>query len=154
MSIYLKYNLFSSGWSECMINIDEQNVTITASYLDDALGSLASAVVRIVEGISDSTASFAEEPGEYRWRFFKKEPDRLIVRIIQFDELWGHKPDEQGKVIFEAKCRLRTFAGAVVSMLQSVLNNYGIDGYKDKWAAHDFPLMTYNRLIETLEKSK
>ncbi len=68
MSVYVSYRLIERGWLECTIGIDNQYATVTASYLSDALGDLLGAVIRIVEGESDATASFAEEPGEYRWR--------------------------------------------------------------------------------------
>src|SRR5215470_15910477 len=112
MGITFAYHLAGSGWAECTIAIDEQRASVTASYLSDAFGDLLSAVIRMVEGQPEATASFAEEPGEYRWRFFRKEPDRLHIRILEFPNLWGNWPDEEGEGVFDAECRLRTFAGA------------------------------------------
>ena len=94
MSISFAYNLVGSGWAECTIAVDKLHATMTASYLSDAFGDLLDAVIRMVEDQPEATASFAEEPGEYRWRFFRKEPDRLLIRILDFPQLWGDRPDE------------------------------------------------------------
>ncbi len=140
MSVSFAYHLVGSGWAECTIAIDEQHATMTASYLSDAFGDLLGAVIRMVEGQPEATASFAEEPGEFRWRFFRKEPDRLIVRILGFQELWEDRPDEEGKVLFEAECRLRTFAGAVLSESQRLLAKHGREGYLGMWHNNEFPV--------------
>jgi hypothetical protein len=96
VSVSFAYQLVGRGWAECTIAIDEQHATMSASYLSDAFGDLLGAVIRMVEGQPEATASFAEEPGQYRWRFFRKEPDRLRIRILDFPQLWGNHPDERG----------------------------------------------------------
>jgi hypothetical protein len=68
VSVSFAYHLVGSGWAECTIAVDEQHATMTASYLSDAFGDLLGAVIRMVDGQPEATASFAEEPGEYRWR--------------------------------------------------------------------------------------
>lgn len=152
MSVSFAYHLAGTGWAECTIAIDEQHTTITASYLSDAFADLLGAVIRMVEGQPEATASFAEEPGEYRWRFFRKEPDRLLIRILEFPQLWGDRPDEEGKPLLTAECRLRTFAGAVVSESQRLLEKHGKEGYLELWAQHQFPLERHERLQQLLRR--
>jgi hypothetical protein len=134
------------------IAVAEKHATITASYLSDAFGDLLGAVIRVVEGQPEATASFAEEPGEYRWRFFRKEPDRLLIRVLDFPELWGDQPDEEGKVLFEAECRLHAFAGAVLSESQRLLEKHGREGYLGMWHQHEFPLEKQERLRQVLRE--
>ena len=86
VSVTISYNLTGRGWSECTVVIDEYHATVTASALSDAFGDLLGAVIRLVEGQPEATAQFDEEPGEYRWRFFRKHPDRLLVRILEFPQ--------------------------------------------------------------------
>jgi hypothetical protein len=64
------YELTGTGWSECRLSIGDARCEVTASYLSDALGELASAVEDVLRwpGV-DARAVFVEEPGEYRWRF-------------------------------------------------------------------------------------
>jgi hypothetical protein len=103
------------------------------------------------------TASFAEEPGEYRWRLRRVGDDRLWVRIIELSQTFSRRPDEEGKIIFDAVCRLRTFAGAVLSMSQRVLEEYSFEGYREKWGSADFPVEQQQELgrllIETRAKA-
>jgi hypothetical protein len=150
VSASFAYHLVGSGWAECTVAVDEQHPTVTASYLSDAFGDLLGAVIRIVEGQPEATASFAEEPGEYRWRFFRKEPDRLLIRVLDFPQLWGDRPDEEGKVLFEAECRLRTFAGAVLAESQRLLEKHGPEGYLGMWHEHEFPLDKREKLRQVL----
>jgi hypothetical protein len=152
VSVSFAYHLVGSGWAECTITVDEQHATLTASYLSDALGNLLSAVLRMVEGQPEATASFDEEPGEYRWRFFHKEPDRLLVRILAFPQLWGDQTDIEGEVVFEAECRLSTFAGSVLSGSQRLLEKHGPEGYLGLWHQHEFPLAKLNELRQLLQQ--
>lgn len=146
MGVSFSYALVGTGWSECRVAVGEQQAIVSASYLSDALGDVVGAVVRLVEGQPEAGASFDEEPGEYRWRFSRVGADRLRVRILEFPELWGHRPDEEGKTLFEAECRLRTFAGAVLSELQRLLAEYGVAGYRERWVEHEFPVADMDRL--------
>ncbi len=150
MSVSFAYHLVGGGWAECTIAIDELHATMTASYLSDAFGDLLGAVIRVVEGQPEATASFTEEPGEYRWRFFRKGPDRLLIRVLDFPGLWSDRPDEEGQVLFEAECRLRTFAGAVLSESQRLLEKHGPEGYLALWHNHEFPLEKQKRLQQVL----
>jgi hypothetical protein len=151
VSVSFAYQLVGSGWAECTITVNEKHSTMTASYLSDAFGDLLGAVIRMVEGQPEATASFAEEPGEFRWRFFRKEPDRLLIRILDLPQLWGDRPDEEGKVLFQAECRLRTFAGAVLSQSQRLLEKHGPEEYYGMWH-HDFPLEKQEGLRQLLRQ--
>lgn len=152
MSVHVSYRLTGSGWSECNIVIDEHQATITASYLSDALGELLGAVSRVVEGVSEATASFAEEPGEYRCRFFRQGSDHLHLLILEFPQLWGNRPDEESRVLLDTECRLRTFAGAVLSASQKLLEEIGVEGYCEMWGRHDFPVEQQEKLRKLLRQ--
>ncbi|MGL5078268.1 MAG: hypothetical protein ACRDBG_20915 [Waterburya sp.] len=149
MAVSIHYNLTGRGWSECIVEIDEQQIHLTASYLSDALADLLDAVTSILRGANEATASFTEEPGEYRWRFTRLSKDRLCVCILWFDETWSHKLDRDGKVILEAECKLQTFARAILSASQQVLAVNGLEGYQEKWVNYEFPV----RLLAKLKKA-
>src|SRR5215831_8617906 len=100
MSVEFRYQLTGAGWSECTLIVGDSHATVTASYLSDALRSFLSAVCRVLSGLPEATATFDEEPGEFRWRFHRKGDDRLQILILEFDELWSGKPDSDGKPIF------------------------------------------------------
>ncbi|MEK7832802.1 MAG: hypothetical protein AAB401_17045, partial [Acidobacteriota bacterium] len=154
MSLSISYKLTGSGWAECALEIDEQGIVTTASYLSHALERLLESVVELLRGQPEATASFDEEPGEYRWRFKRIDEQTISIRILWFNKLWGREPDEKGKLVFEATCRLRTFAGAVLSASQQLFAEHGIEGYKEKWVEHDFPLKLQDELKRLLAEGR
>jgi hypothetical protein len=101
MGVAVKYDLTGTGGSECFVEIGDQQAHLTASYLSDALGDLLHAVVALLRGGKEAGASFAEEPGEYRWRLRRRGSDQVSIRILWFEELWS-QPDEKGKAVLDA----------------------------------------------------
>ena len=95
MGVQLSYELVGAGWAKCTIRVDDATATVTASYLSDALDDLASAVSATLRGHPHATASFTEEPGEYRWVFEPLPEGKVVVRILEFREMWGGRPDEE-----------------------------------------------------------
>jgi len=150
MAISIQYNLVGRGWAECIVEIEHHQARLTASYLADALDGLLDAVAVVTNAADESTASFVEEPGEYRWCFKRTSQERLSVRIVWFDKAWSNRSDEKGKVILEAECRLRTFAGAILSASQRVLATHGLEGYREKWVNYAFPIRSQAKLQEAL----
>jgi|SRR5215813_1355025 len=150
MGVQIYYELVGTGWARCKICVDDTCATVTASYLSDALDDLASAIAAALRGHPRATASFTEEPGEYRW-IFEPLPDGMVsVRILEFNEMWGDRPDDEGQLVFSAQCRLRTLAGALLSELQRLERTYGTVGYREKWVEYDFPSTRLNELKELL----
>jgi hypothetical protein len=139
MGVTFSYELTGSGWADCTVRIGDQVAKVSASYLSDALADLASATAAALRGHPAPSASFAEEPGEYRWILEPRAEGRVRVRVLEFPELWGGKPDNEGVVLLDAECRLRTFAGAIVSELQRLEAKHGQAGYRRLWVQYDFP---------------
>jgi hypothetical protein len=151
MAVSVTYNLIGAGWAECFVAIGDQQAHLIASYLDDALDSLLRAVVALLRGVPDTTARFVDEPGEYRWRFYHIEPDRVQLRILRFDECWSKLPDERGEVILDAQCRSRTLAGAILAAAQRVLREHGTEGYARQWKNHRFPAEMLSEIKRLLD---
>ena len=137
----IDYRLLGAGWAECEVEIQRETVTVPASYLSHSLESLIEAAASVARGAAEATARWEEEPGEIRWRLGRVGEERLRVRILHFeDEFWDALPDERGAVLLDAECRLRTFAGAVLSAAQRLLEKHGTKGYQNEWGMHGFPL--------------
>jgi hypothetical protein len=83
--------------------------------------------------------SWTEEPGEFRW-ILRGRGETVDVTILWFDEMWGHEEDEKGRQLFHRSCSIRSFCDAVADGAQRVLDQYGTAGYREEWAAHDFPV--------------
>jgi hypothetical protein len=152
MSVSVSYRLTGSGWAECSIETPEGGAHVTASYLSDALGDLLRAVVGILRGAPETTAIFTEEPGEYLWVFRRAPPDRVLVRILWFDDWQTQRRDERGELIFEAQCRLRTLAGASLAAAQQVLGEHGEEGYEREWVNYPFPVELMRELKRLLDE--
>ncbi|MGD1921495.1 MAG: hypothetical protein ACFCAD_22960 [Pleurocapsa sp.] len=152
MGVFIQYNLTGRGWAECILEIDDQKITVTASYLSDALADLLDAVVSIVRGANEARAKFQEEPGEYRWIFTRLPPDKLRICILWFSNTFiSTKLDIEGEKAFETECRIRTFAEAILSASQRVLEVNGIEGYQEKWVNYKFPIQLQAKLKKALK---
>lgn len=138
MGVALEYELTGSGWAKCTLRIDAA-MAETASYLGDARGDLVSAVTAALRGHPKAVASFCEEPGEYRWILEACPPGQVRIRILEFTELWGDRPDADGRVILDAECPLRELAQATLACLRKLEQRYGMAGYRERWGAHNFP---------------
>jgi len=147
--LLIDYRLVGTGWSECRVASDASEVSVSASYLGDALGGLASATLKLLNGSARACCSFDEEPGEYRW-VFEAASGMLSVRILEFQRLWSNAPDSEGTEIFRWSGAVLEFSAAVFVALSRVLSEEGVVGYKAKWAEHDFPLVAFRQIKEAL----
>lgn len=139
------YRLTGAGWSEAVLTIGSASSQLSASYLGDALGDLVAAAALLPRAESTIRVSWDEEPGEFRW-VLDRTDDQLTVRILWFDELWGSKPDEKGKLLLAVTCSLVAFQRAIAAAAHAVLNEWGGDGYREQWIEHEFPMEALRRL--------
>src|SRR4051794_38082323 len=92
------YRLTGTGWAQARVSDASSSVTITASYLTDALGVLLEAVSHLLEGADRARCSWEVEPGEYRWIF--EAADSLVrLRVLAFGDMYPQEPDDKGEVI-------------------------------------------------------
>jgi hypothetical protein len=150
MDVTVDYRLTGSGWSSCTIELYGQTCVVTASYLSDALRELVSATNHLLGGGKEARFQFDEEPGEYRWILSSTGEGGLRIKILQFPQLWGEKPDSDGQTVLEATCPVRLFGEAVLLSLNRILDEHGLRGYREKWVNADFPLEDYRVLCSTL----
>ena len=150
MDVSLDYKLVGKGWSECTLDIYGQTCTVTASYLSNALKELIWSANYMLKGGSEAKFSFDEEPGEYRWILTRRDEKSFEIKILEFEELWGEKEDSQGDEIYKVTCPIYEFATGLKTTLDSLLDEYGITGYKDKWVEAEFPKLEYTELCSLL----
>jgi hypothetical protein len=136
----IDYRLTGSGWAECTIHADGRQCDVSASYLSDALGRLVLAGVAVLAGVQSVSVGFDEEPGEYRWAIVMTDNDVVRVDVLEFQELWGNRPDAEGTSLLTFSCRPLEFGQAVCVAAEEVHRQHGLAGYKKRWAAHDFPV--------------
>lgn len=146
--VEFEYRLTGVGWSEASLKIHAVSTTLTASYLDDPLGDLIAAVAALPRATSTVRASWAEEPGEFRW-VLDRRGDELSVRVLWFDDLRGRAADGDGALRLEATCSVTAFCRAIAAGARAVLEEWGEAGYRKRWREHDFPVA----LLADLERA-
>ena len=132
--------LIGRGWLECTVGSDDSNiptVTMSISYLSDAIYELADRTVAIMNGMDRVTCKMEDEPGEYRW-LISSVGDELDIQILFFDEAFSRRRDEAGVILFQITCPLRKFAVQVKNQCECLYHRPGEDGYKELWG-HEFP---------------
>jgi hypothetical protein len=145
VTLRFHYELTGAGWSSATLSDDHSEAHLSASYLSDALGNLIAAVALVVEGVSSTSCSWDEEPGEYRWNFVRRE-DHMEITILWFNELWGQRPDSEGSPVFAGIYPVSTVARAFLSGADSVLSSMSMTEYREKWIEHDYPTQAVERL--------
>ena len=137
--IRISYSLVGTGWSECIVETPDARAELSASYLSDALGKLVLSALSVASGFHAVEFGFDEEPGEYRWSVESVDNNAVRLRIFEFQELWGNKPTESGRLMLEVAATPLAYAKAVRSCAEAVLQEYGLTGYAEKWAEHPLP---------------
>jgi hypothetical protein len=107
MIVRFEYHLVGHGWSDAALQIGSNSISLTASYLSDALGDLVSAVAAVAEGAPAVKTSFVEEPGEFVWTFDSVNDSDVQVRIAWFND-W---PSSCDIALGEIQIRQRPVAG-------------------------------------------
>lgn len=134
--VEFSFEIKGSGWACCRIQIGEAEAFTTASFMSDAPSLLIEATTGVLDGLPTTRALFAEEPGGYLWILEQREKCQVRVRILELPGWLA--PDAEGKEIFSADCRLRTFAGAVLAGFQRLEREHGAAAYRQMWR-HEFP---------------
>lgn len=150
MGLSFSYVLTGKGWADCEIDVDGVHLFMQASYLSDAFDDLVRATLSMLVNARVEAAVFNDEPGTYRWRL-TPSGERLNIRIVTYDEPFARESDPTGQLSFDADCRLRTFAGAVLSAGQQLLATHGEGGYAEQWG-HPFPAAPFAQLKQALRK--
>ncbi len=135
----ISYELVETGWSRCVVEAGEQRAELTASYVSDALGNLVLSALAAASGFHNVEFGFDEEPGEYRWSISTVESNIVRVRILEFPELWGNRPTDSGRLLFDLNITRPAFAKAVVACADAVLKECGLEGYAEQWVLYPFP---------------
>lgn len=152
MNLEIDYQLSGKGWADCVVSIAGERCEISASYLSNALRNLILAANGALTGLRSVSFSFDEEPGEYRWVSHSPRPNEIEVEILEFQELWGWKPDSEGKSLLKFRCQPIDFAKAVQATATKLLEKHGESGYLEKWSEHPFPMVQYIDLTKMIEQ--
>jgi hypothetical protein len=149
--MWFEYRVVGRGWAEAGVGDPDSNASLSASYIQDALGDLLYAVWRLLEGEAEARCSWQEEPGEYRW-IMRRDADLLSLRVLEFADSYPPAEDHAGSVVFETRQEVLTFARAIALGASRTLQQLGEAGYQELWGA-PFPTRTLE-LIKTHLRAK
>ena len=144
MSVSLSYTL--DGF--CTLEIDGAEVSLWATPLADTLDELVTATWGLVAHGTDETVLFVSDPGTYRLKL-QPTSGRLALRVIEWDAIYARDDEASGRTIFQAECRLRTFAGAVLSCAQLLRKTHSEEAYRQRMR-YRFPLERMEMLRQAL----
>ena len=144
------YQLAGAGWADARVRADHGYRDMSVSYLSDALGDMAAAAVALVRGARSARFAFQDEPGEHRWLLERGADDSLRIRVVWFEDTFAARRDDRGAEVFSCECTVLDFAGQVLSVLGSILEDHGVDGYRQQWQEHEFPMEAFERLRTAL----
>jgi hypothetical protein len=146
--LQISYILDGTGWATVTMSAGDHEIAMTASYLHDSLAELAQAAIDVRDGQSCASVVFMDEPGEHLMLIQADAPGHLHVELRQFEDWasWGMFPRDRYRTVFEARCDVREFVDAVTRVLDEVLTEWGLDGYRRKWVEHEFPVEQHRTL--------
>ncbi len=147
------YDLDTAGWSTATVSDGTHTATLTASYLSDALGDLTRAVIALLQGAERATLTWQEEPSVIEWRF-ERQGDDVVVRLTRFADntSYGRSQAQPGELPFSVRCPLTRLGSEILDELWRIHDTVGIDGYKERWKMHPFPLQEYRQLRALLRE--
>lgn len=147
-----KYELSGAGWANGFIEINSNTEYFSASYLSDAMYDLLKALISLLPELSPSPVISAqsqmhEEPGGKDWTLNRIDSCYLNINIVSFEDLVRRKKLTQN---FNETCKISEFVKAVITSLDLLLQQHGLEGYKVKWINYDFPKKEYSILKDFL----
>lgn len=148
----ISFELIGRGWVEATLSNGEKDVTINASYLSDAPNDLIIAVAVLLEGVKETTCSWQEEPGEYRW-LLKREDDSVSIQVLLLKQSFSRQNNLSGQKIIVGQEDLDKFTQQIINEFDTIATKYTFNGYKNYWG-YEFPINALNRLKVALSKLK
>lgn len=147
----IRYDLEDAGWATVNFEINGKVFEFPVSYLHDSLKNLAESLINIKNGSKSECIVFMSEPGEHQLVLSQEAEEKLNIEMRWYDDWasWNMFPNENFSVVFSAKCYIKDYQDLITHLLKTVLEKYGLKGYKDKWVEHDFPLSEYEKIIAT-----
>lgn len=137
------------GWADPSLNVDDQTVRMTASYLTDALGDLLNALILLVNGSPEARCEWTQEPGGWQWLFWRPNETDVDVRVSFKEDVLSRdrRPFTDEGLRLRTRLPLQALVAAVASGARRCLDEFGTDGFAERWSDFPFPRMQ----LESLE---
>jgi len=142
-----------AGWAYARLSDGTKELVVTAPYFPvDVLRDFVDSV-QSLQTAEIENCCWSQEPGELHWRLLRQNDD-LEVEILSFPDTsipGRHRGDAIS--IFKAHTSWLRFAREVLSFLESIKANLGLEGYERAWR-HPFPKEAYERLQNAIHQQR
>jgi hypothetical protein len=145
-----KYQLTGAGWANCEIKHESAIHSFGAGYLTDALGDLLNSLVKINPLYTEKVYRdngvhffFDNEPSGTDWHMKHQGNDEMFIEVTSYSDV---SFSEEAKLEIQTVCSYDEFLLNVMYVVEKILKEYGIVGYKEMWIEHEFPLSAYLKL--------
>lgn len=154
MSLNINYNLGDHGWANVNVHDGRQGVNMTVSYLHDTLTEFITAANLLLKGAPDAKIILMDEPGEHLIFLQSLNSINLAIEIRWFKDWasWNMITEKEFEMVLKCQDTILNFSSEIYNNAKHILDKYGMEGYKEKWIEHDFPIDEYNRLKSLLKK--
>ncbi len=142
----LNYELTGTGWAEVSFQ-KNSNVKIEISYLHDTLLDLSKMAISLSNGDKKAVALFMDEPGEHL--LVVNNISEVVEYELRWYEdwvSWGLHPENDFEVILKGQSTTAQISNEITKVLKHLYSKYGLKGYNEKWAEHEFPIEQYELL--------
>jgi len=107
------------------------------------------AAIGLRNGGQEVRFGFTDEPGEHECIVTRTGADEVKIRVFWYKD-WTPPGNDTGEEVFTCDCSVPKFCEVVFACCKRLLDEYGEDGYKERWTAHEFPTATFERLSRLL----
>jgi hypothetical protein len=127
---------------------------MTVSYLHDTLAELITAANLLLKGAPDAKVIAMDEPGEHLIYMQSSDAINVAIEIRWFKDWasWNMITEKEYQVAFKCHNTILNLSTEIFNNAKRILEKHGMDGYKERWIEHDFPIDEYNRLKSLLTK--
>ena len=132
------YTLRSHGWARAVVSNENAEVSLTASYLSDALSDFVDAVQKLFTNDS-AECIWQQEPGEFHWKF-RRLGVRCVVAVF-----WN----AEKQPIFSAEEDFLHFSSQIEDALRRLLDEHGEKAYLENWG-YPFPHEAHRKLRQAI----
>ncbi len=131
-----------------------EGVNMTVSYLHDTLAEFITAANLLLKGAPDAKVITMDEPGEHLVHLQSLSATNLDIEIRWFKDWasWNLITEKEFEMVLKCQDTILNFSTEIFNNAKQILDKYGMEGYKEKWIEHDFPIDEYNRLKSLLKK--
>jgi hypothetical protein len=143
-------DFIEKGWFRSSFNNGDSNITLDASYLNDApLQFIVALAILCEQARNEIVCTWQSEPGEYRL-LFTNQQDMITLQILQFQKNFSKSSNENAEIIFSGMDDRKKFVRRVLREFEKVKRKYTDIDYEEQWG-HVYPTQEISRLRKSVK---